>query len=31
MKAALYARVSTTEQTADNQSLELRQYVERSA
>jgi DNA invertase Pin-like site-specific DNA recombinase len=28
MRAALYARVSTTEQTADNQLLELRRYVE---
>jgi putative DNA-invertase from lambdoid prophage Rac len=28
MRAALYARVSTTEQTADNQLLELRHYVE---
>ncbi|HZT76403.1 MAG TPA: recombinase family protein [Vicinamibacterales bacterium] len=28
MKAAIYARVSTTEQTVDNQLLELRRYVE---
>jgi len=28
MKAALYARVSTTDQTADNQLIELRRYVE---
>src|SRR5467141_1512158 len=28
MKAAIYARVSTVEQTADNQLLELRRYVE---
>src|SRR5437868_1513271 len=28
MRAALYARVSTTEQTADNQLIELRRYVE---
>jgi len=28
MRAALYARVSTTEQTADNQLLELRRYIE---
>ena len=28
MRAALYARVSTTDQTAENQLLELRRYVE---
>lgn len=28
MKAAIYARVSTLDQTADNQLLELRRYVE---
>lgn len=28
MRAALYARVSTTEQTAENQVLELRRYAE---
>jgi len=28
MKAAIYARVSTTEQTAENQLIELRRYVE---
>src|SRR6478736_5015072 len=28
MRAAIYARVSTTEQTADNQLIELRRYVE---
>jgi DNA invertase Pin-like site-specific DNA recombinase len=28
MKAAIYARVSTQDQTADNQLLELRQYVQ---
>ena len=28
MRAALYARVSTGEQTADNQLLELRRYAE---
>ncbi len=28
MKAAIYARVSTVEQTADNQLIELRRYVE---
>src|SRR5687768_4496650 len=28
MKVAIYARVSTAEQTADNQLLELRRYVE---
>jgi DNA invertase Pin-like site-specific DNA recombinase len=28
MRAAIYARVSTVEQTADNQLLELRRYVE---
>lgn len=28
MRAAIYARVSTTEQTCDNQLLELRRYVE---
>jgi DNA invertase Pin-like site-specific DNA recombinase len=28
LRAALYARVSTNEQTADNQLLELRRYVE---
>jgi DNA invertase Pin-like site-specific DNA recombinase len=28
MKAAIYARVSTVEQTADNQLLELRHYVQ---
>jgi len=28
MRAAIYARVSTSEQTADNQLLELRRYVE---
>src|SRR6185503_15253489 len=28
MRAALYARVSTSEQTCDNQLIELRRYVE---
>ena len=28
MRAAVYARVSTTEQTCDNQLLELRRYCE---
>ena len=28
MKAAIYARVSTTDQTCENQLLELRRYVE---
>jgi DNA invertase Pin-like site-specific DNA recombinase len=28
MKAAIYARISTVEQTADNQLIELRRYVE---
>jgi DNA invertase Pin-like site-specific DNA recombinase len=28
MRAAIYARVSTTEQTAENQLLELRRYIE---